>query len=426
MRKSALTQKRVDRLLKRPGRYRDALVRGLLLVVVSPTNASWQLRYQQADKERWLGLGPVNLIGIKAARERAKKARLQLLDGIDPIAAKQAAKVSAKLAAANTLSFEAAATQYFDQHEAKWRSAKHRAQFLSSLTQYAFPVIGTLPVGAIDTALVLRVIEPIWHIKTETANRVRGRIEAVLDWAAVRGYRAPGDNPARWKGHLSNVLPERNRIQKPQHLAALPYPEVPGFMAALVARPGVVARALEFCILTAARTSEVVGARWAELDLKDKVWTVPANRIKGGREHRVPLSDAVIALLKALPRERDNDFVFIGRRHGGISPLAMLAVVKRMGHETTHGFRSSFRDWAAERTNFPREVAEMALAHTVGDAVERAYRRGDLFDKRRRLMEEWARYPSLPLATILWRQPAAANQKKWKNVSKQPHLVVGP
>jgi integrase len=248
-------------------------------------------------------------------------------------------------------------------------------------------------VAAIDTGLVLKCIEPIWQQKTETASRVRGRIESVLDWATVRGYRT-GDNPARWKGHLAEVLPARSQIQKPNHHAALPFAEVPEFVAALTKREGVAARALEFTILTAARTGEVIGARWEEIDTAAKLWTVPAGRIKGGREHRVPLSDRVLDVLRALPTERGNDFVFIGPN------MALAAVLKRMARDdiTVHGFRSTFRDWAAERTNYPNHVVEMALAHVVGNKVEAAYRRGDLFDKRRRLMGEWARYCTTPLA----------------------------
>ncbi len=386
-----LTVKRIEKL-KEPGRYGDG--HGLYLQVMSATNRSWLLRFERGGRERWLGLGPLHTINLDEARERARKARQQLLDGVDPIEHRKAARATQALAEAKAVTFKEAARQYFDAHERKWKNAKHRAQFLSTLEAYAYPIIGRLPVAAIDTGLVLKVIEPIWNEKTETASRVRGRIESVLDWATVRGYRT-GDNPARWKGHLGEVLPARGQIQKTNHHAALPYTEIGGFVAALRQREGVAARALEFTILTAARTNEVIGALWDEIDFAAKVWTVPAGRMKASKEHRVPLSDRALEILRDLPRETGNAFVFIGpRKGGGLSNMAMAAVLGRMDCTdiTVHGFRSTFRDWAAERTNYPNHVVEMALAHTVGDKVEAAYRRGDLFDKRRRLMAEWAKY----------------------------------
>jgi len=313
---------------------------------------------------------------------------------------RKAERAAAALAEARALTFEAAAQAYFNAHERGWKNRKHRAQFLSTLKTYAYPKIGKLSVAAIDTGLVLKVIEPIWHDKTETANRVRGRVEAVLDWATVRGYRV-GDNPARWRGHLSEALPAREKIQKTVHHAALAYDELPEFMMALSQRDGVAARALEFTILTAARTGEVVGATWDEINLEEKSWIVPAGRIKGGREHRVPLSERALKILHALPTEKDNPFVFIGPRRGGLSNMAMAAVVQRMGRDdiTVHGFRSTFRDWCAERTNYPNHIVEMALAHVVGDKVEAAYRRGDLFAKRIKLMADWARFATTKPAT---------------------------
>ena len=394
-RKGALNDKKIARLTK-PGRYGNG--HGLYLQIREGASSgllrrSWLLRYELNGKERFYGLGPLHTVSLKDARERARKARLQLLDGIDPIAAKQQRKADAALAAAKAITFETAAQQYFDQHAAKWRNRKHRAQFLSTLQTYAYPTLGKLPVAAIDTGLVLKVIEPIWPTKTETASRVRSRVEAVLDWATVRGYRT-GDNPARWKGHLAEVLPARGKIRRTIHHAALPFGEIGAFVAALRAREGVAARTLEFGILTAARTGEVIGARWPEVDLKAKVWTVPAGRMKGGREHRVPLSDGALEILRALPREDNNPRVFIGPRKGGLSNMAMASVLHRMGRDaiTVHGFRSTFRDWAAERTSYPNHVVEMALAHVIGDRVEGAYRRGDLFEKRRRLMADWAKY----------------------------------
>jgi integrase len=255
-----------------------------------------------------------------------------------------------------------------------------------------------VPVAALDTGLVLKVVEPVWRRTPETASRLRGRIENILDWATVRGYRS-GENPARWRGHLDQVLPARSQIAKPNHHAALPFAELPAFMAALRAREGIAAMALEFLLLTAARTGEVLGATWDEIDLHEKQWTIPAARMKAGKEHRVPLSDRALKLLKGLPREKGNPFVFIGAQKGsGLSNMAMATLLRRMGRDdiTVHGFRSTFRDWAAERTAYPNHVVEMALAHVIGDKVEKAYRRGDLFDKRRRLMADWARFAETP------------------------------
>jgi integrase len=392
-----LTVKKVARL-SAPGRYGDG--HNLYLQINPRGVKSWLLRYDRGGRERWMGLGPLHTIDLAEARERARKARQQLLDGIDPLAARARDRTTADLAAAKALTFEAAARAYFDAHERSWKNAKHRAQFLSTLTTYVFPKIGKLSVAVIDTGLVLKCIEPLWEAKTETANRVRRRIESVLDWATVRSYRT-GDNPARWKGHLSEALPARERIQKTEHHAALQFDQLPAFMTAIAGREGIAARALEFAILTAARTGEVTGATWGEINLTEKTWTVPAVRIKGGKEHRVPLSDRAVELLTALPHERGNAYVFIGMRSGGLSSEAMAAVLKRMDRDdiTVHGFRSTFRDWAAERTAYPNHVVEMALAHTVGNKVEAAYRRGDLFDKRRHLMAEWARYATQPAAS---------------------------
>jgi integrase len=386
-----LTVKQIAKLTE-PGRYGDG--HGLYLQVMSPTNRSWLLRFERGGRERWMGLGPLHTVNLELARQKAQLARLQLLDGIDPLEARNAERAERALQSAKAVTFKEAAQQYFDQHERKWKNAKHRAQFLSTLENYAFPALGKLSVAAIDTGLVLKVIEPIWQDKTETANRLRGRIESVLDWANVRGYRQ-GDNPARWKGHLAEVLPARGSIQKVEHHAALPFIEISAFMTELRMREGIAARALEFTVLCASRTGETIGAQWDEVDLKAKTWTVPANRIKGGREHRVPLSDAALKILKELPTEKNNPFVFIGpKAGGGLSNMGMASVLGRMGRKsiTVHGMRSTFRDWAAETTSYPNFVVEMALAHTVSDAVEAAYRRGDLFTKRTKLMADWARY----------------------------------
>ena len=393
-----LTAKKVLKLLNTPGRYGDGY--GLALQVKNPNNASWILRYQRDGRAHMMGLGSVHDVTLAEARELAHDKRRQLkAHGVDPLDAARAAKTKRALDAAKAMTFAQAATAYFDQNAGKWGNVKHRAQFTSTMQAYVLPKIGNLPVAAIDTGLVLRCVEPIWQSKTETASRVRGRIEAVLSWAAVRGYRAAGDNPARWKGHLDQVLPAMAAITKISHHAAVPFATIGAFVAELRESGGSAAHALEFLILTAARTGEVIGARWDEVNLDAKVWTIPAARMKAGREHRVPLSPRAVEILSTAHREPGNDFIFIGQRAGaGISSMAMTMVLKRLGRGdvTVHGFRSTFRDWCAERTNYPREVAEMALAHTIGDKVEAAYRRGDLFNKRTRLMVDWADYCDAP------------------------------
>ncbi|MGH8040594.1 MAG: tyrosine-type recombinase/integrase, partial [Rudaea sp.] len=279
-------------------------------------------------------------------------------------------------------------------HKSGWKNEKHAAQWTSTLDTYAYPVIGKLPVAAIDTVLVMKVLEPIWTTKTETATRVRGRMESVLDWATVRGYR-DGENPARWKGHLDHLLPKRSKVKKVQHHPALVYAKAPAFLSELRAQEGTAARALEFLILTACRTNEVIGARWNEFDLAEKTWTVPAERMKAGKEHRVPLSAQALKIIKDLRKQVQGEFVFPGLHEGNpLSNMAMLELLKRMERNalTVHGFRSTFRDWVGETTNYPREVAEAALAHTIKDKAEAAYARGDLFAKRRRMFDDWAGY----------------------------------
>jgi integrase len=305
-----------------------------------------------------------------------------------------------RLDAAKATTFRECSARYIASHRAGWRNPKHAAQWQATLATYAEPVIGGLSVQAVDTALVLKVLEPIWTVKPETAGRVRGRIESVLDWAKARGY-STGENPARWRGHLDKLLPPRSKVRRAEHHAALPYAELPGFLVSLPQQEGIAARALEFAILTAARTGEVIGARWSEMDLLDKTWTLPAARMKSGREHRVPLSPRALAILKEMQAHRhaDDAFVFPGAKPGRpLSNMAFLMLLRRMRRTdlTAHGFRSSFRNWAAERTNFPAEVAEMALAHTVSDKTVAAYNRSDLFDRRRRLMAAWATFCTVP------------------------------
>src|SRR5262249_6927100 len=395
-----LTQRKVERECNKPGRVHDG--HGLYLQTNTNGQKSWLLRYERDGRERWMGLGPLHIVTtLKAARERARAAKLLLLDGIDPIEHRKAERAARAAEKAKALTFREAAQRYFDQHEGKWRNAKHRAQFLTTLKTYAFPVLGAMAVADIDTATVLRAIEPHWLTKAETMQRTRGRIEAVLGWAAVRGYRS-GENPARWKGHLKEVLPGRSQVAKVEHHPALPYAEVADFIAKLRKREGIAARTLEFLVLTAARTGEILGARWDEIEWDAKMWRVPAGRMKGGREHRVALSQRAIELLRGLPMEDGNDLIFIGSRPGiGLSSQGMTQVLRRMGRTdvSVHGFRSTFRDWAAEQTNFPREVAELALAHRVGDKTELAYRRGDGLRKRYALAEAWSRYCATPPAT---------------------------
>jgi integrase len=317
-------------------------------------------------------------------------------EGIDPIDARDALKAEQRLAEATAMTFRECAEQYIEAHVAGWKNPKHAKQWPSTLETYVYPVFGALPVQAIDVGLVMKVLQPIWQTKPETASRVRGRIESVLDWATARGYRK-GENRARWPGHLDNLLPARGKVRKVKHHPALPYADMGDFFAALHKQDGVGARALEFLILTATRTGEVIGARWEEFDIGKRVWTVPADRMKASKEHRVPLSDRALAIIEGMKAERINDhpFVFPGARPDkGLSNMAMLKLLGRMDRDdlTAHGFRSTFRDWAAECTSFATEVAEMALAHTVSDKVEAAYRRGDLVQKRRELMEAWATY----------------------------------
>ena len=388
-----LTALKVSRAIK-PGMYADG--GGLYLQVTGNGAKSWIYRYMLRGREREMGLGSLSAVCLADARTKAAECRSLRQEGIDPIDVRKKTRDQARLDAASTLTFKDAASSYIDAHRAGWRNPKHIWQWGATLTTYANPIIGDLSLHLIDTALVLKVLEPIWPTKPETASRLRGRIEAVLDWATVRGYRK-GDNPARWRGHLSKLLPARSKVRKVKHHTALPYAELPDFMVTLRGQGGIAARALEFTILTAARTGEVIGATWDEICEAEKVWIVPGNRMKAGKEHRVPLSNPALAILKELKSNGNagEGFVFHGAKRGKpLSNTAMIAVLRRMGRGdlTVHGFRSSFRDWVAERTNFPGEVAEMALAHTVSDKVEAAYRRGDLFERRRRIMTEWATF----------------------------------
>jgi integrase len=361
---------------------------------------SWIFRFKLHGRARDMGLGSLHSVSLSQARAKARSARELLADGIDPIDAKRAAHEQAALDAGKAITFKEASGKYIAGHRAGWSNAKHAAQWESTLAAYAYPVIGALSVQAIDTTQVLKVLEPIWTTKTETASRLRARIELVLDWAKVRGHRK-GENPARWRGHLDKLLVRPSKLRKVEHHSALPYAEIGDFMQALREQESTAARALEFLILTACRAGEVIDARWSEIHGVEKLWVIPPERMKAGKEHRVPLSPAALTVIERMRMVRDGEYLFPAVRPrkpiGKGKPLgepALLVALKRMGRGnlTVHGFRSSFRDWCAERTNFPREVAEAALAHVVGDATERAYQRGDLFEKRRQLMDAWSRH----------------------------------
>jgi integrase len=396
-----LTAIQVPRLAKKPGFHADG---GGLYLQVTAGGASWVLRYSITGRARYMGLGPLRLFGLADARVKAAEAQRLIHDGKDPIDVRRAERAKAQLEAAKAITFKKAAASYIASHKAGWKNAKKLAGlWQATLNAYAHPVIGELPVQSIDTGLVLKVLESIWTKKPETAGRVRQRIEVILDWAKVRGYR-DGENPARWKGHLDVLLPARAKVKAVEHHAALPFSEIGAFMVALRQQEGIAARAFEFAILTAARTSEALGAKWSEISLAERMWTVPPERMKAKKEHRVPLSAAANTILEEMVKLRENDgsndaYVFPGMRRGKpLSNMAFLMLLRRMKRDdlTAHGFRSSFRDWAAERTAFPPEVAEMALAHAIADKVEAAYRRGDLLEKRRQLAEAWAEWCSKP------------------------------
>jgi integrase len=376
---------------------------GLYLQVARNGSRSWILRYRLGGRRRYCGLGSTLRVTLAEARKRAAEARSVLMAGNDPISLKQGQRTAAHLSAARAVTFAKAGAQYIDAHRSGW-SAKSTQAWTSSFDQHVYPVIGALPVQEIDTSLVMRVIEPIWTTKTETASRVRARIEAVMDWAATRGFRK-GDNPARWDGHLENLLPAKTKVAKVEHLDAMPYAALPEFMTRLRGDAGMAAQALEFTILTAARSGEALKADWAEIDFAAKVWTVPAARMKAGVEHKVPLSDAAMTLLGSLPGKRVG-VVFAGTKAGKpVNRSALLLQLRGMGqpNATVHGFRSAFVDWAHETTAFPTEAIELSLAHSVGSAVTKAYRRTDLFDRRRALMAAWAGFcagQEQPSATV--------------------------
>jgi integrase len=380
--------------LKEPGLYSDG---GNLHLRVAPGGSKqWVFRYSLGHRTRDYGVGPFPTLSLAEARDRAHGLRKLLLDKIDPIEHRRQERATRAVGNAKHISFDNAATAYIASQEHSWRSRHHHHEWTRSLAAYVSPVCGKLPVSAVDTDLVLRVLKPVWLTKATTAARVRGRIEAVLDWARVMNYRA-GDNPARWEGHLEHLLPQQ--VRRVEHRAALPYAEIPELLRELRGMDSYAAPALGFIILTAARVSEVTGATWNEISFTDRCWTIPPNRMKGNREHRVPLCDAALDVLRKQADIRHSDFVF-----PGLFSRLSIATIRNLIKDrkiTTHGFRSSFRDWCAERTDCPREVCEMALAHNVGNAVERAYQRSKLFEKRAELMRDWGAYCTGIGATVL-------------------------
>lgn len=377
---------------KTKGLYSDG--GGLYLRISSAGVKSWAFRYMLDGKSREMGLGAIHVIALAEARNKAADCRKLLLQKIDPIKSRKEEENILRLAQAKTITFKQCAELYISSHKDGWRNKKHIQQWENTLKTYAYPFIENVSVQDVDVVLVMKILEPIWKAKPETASRLRGRIEAILDWANAREYRK-GENPARWRGHIQNLLPARSKIRKIKHHPALNYEEINEFILELKKQNDLSAKALEFLILTATRTSEVTNAKWDEINLEKKVWVIPAHRIKAQREHKIPLSENALIILKEMKYIKSGEYVFSGRNPiKPMSNMAMLELLKRMKKTdiTIHGFRSTFRDWAAEQTNFAREVAEMALAHAVGDKVEAAYRRGDLFDKRTKLMEAWEKY----------------------------------
>lgn len=375
----------------RPGLHAVGGVPGLCLQIAPSGAKSWILRVLVNGRRREIGVGGYPDVILAEARERARAIRMQIRDGVDPVADRRARR-AAQRAKVNAVTFEQAAREWHQSKQSEYRNPKHAAQVLRTIKAYAVPVIGTMPVEQIGLKDVLAVLQPVWADKTETASRLRGRIENVLAWATVSGHRT-GDNPARWKGNLDAVLAQPGKIARVKHHAALPIEQLPTFFARLRQQSGMAARALEFLILTAARSGEVRGAKWMELDSDAGVWTVPAERMKARREHRVPLASQARDLLERLPKFEGSDFVFSAPRGGMLSDMSISAVMRRMDAEAVpHGFRSTFRDWAAEHTEYAGEIAEMALAHTISNKVEAAYRRGDLLAKRRQMMNDWAEY----------------------------------
>lgn len=390
-----------------PGYYLDGA--GLYLQISSSGTKSWIFKFTLNGRTREMGLGPEHTISLADARDLAVAQRKLLREGKDPIIERDNMLAAAKLAISRRVTFDECAHQYIEAHKAEWKNAKHYDQWVSTLAAYVSPHIGALPVSDVDTGLVLKCLEPIWTTKTETAVRLKGRIERILGWATTRGFRS-GENPARWKDHLDHLLAAPGKIAKERHYPALPYTDIGAFMAELKKRPGVTSQALEFAILTASRSGEIRGATWGEINFDEALWTIPPERMKMGKEHRVPLSRRAVAILKERQKENSEGYIFPGRGGSIVSDASLNAVIKRMNAEeeagprwvepktgegvVQHGFRSTFMDWAAETTDYPKELRDMSLAHAVDDKVEAAYRRGDLYQKRVCIMEDWAAYCS--------------------------------
>lgn len=375
---------------RQPGYFSDG--GNLYLRVTKALSKSWAFYYTKEGRRVELGLGAVTEVTLEEARHKAHELRKLIAAGVDPLKEKQRQLEAEKLEQARFITFKQCAERYLDAHRPGWKNPKHAQQWANTLSQYVYPYFGDIHVKDVDTALITKCLGEIWLTKNETAGRVRGRIESVLDWAKVNGHRQ-GDNPAQWRGHLDKLLASPSKVQKTEHHSALPYAETPIFLAQLREQDGIAARCLEFTILTAARTGESIGATWEEIDLDAKIWTIPAHRMKAAKEHRVPLSDHAMTILTAMAAIKTNQYVFAGSRKG-LSNMAMLQLLKRMERNdlTVHGFRSTFRDWAAESTAYAGEVVEMALAHKIINLVEAAYRRGDLLDKRTLLMADWGRF----------------------------------
>lgn len=370
---------------------------GLYLQVSAYGTKSWVFRYTFQGRPRWMGLGSVDDVRLSDARALRDDARLLLAKKIDPLAERGQQREEARQKAASRITFGRAADKYLAAHESAWKNAKHRQQWHTTLRQYVLPTLGQLPVNEITMSDVLRVVDPIWRSKPETASRVRGRIETVLDWAKAHGYRT-GENPARWAGNLKHALPAKAKVHKVKHHNALHYNELPGFLAELRQRDGVAPMALEFTVLTGSRTNEVIGANWSEIDTKARVWNVPGDRMKSGKDHTVPLTPRAFDIICEAMRQTGGPFLFTNVRSGkSLSHAAMAKVLRGMRPDATvHGMRSAFSTWVAEQTAFPVDVREAALAHTNKDRVAAAYQRGPMLDKRRKLMESWERFATTP------------------------------
>ncbi|WP_086382284.1 tyrosine-type recombinase/integrase [Caballeronia sordidicola] len=383
--------------LTTPGLHMVGHIPGLALQVTASGSRSWILRTMVGGKRREIGLGPYPAVGLKDAHIKAQAKRNDIEAGIDPVLARKEAASRLLASQALEITFEDAAKRFMKAKSSEWSNVKHGEQWKNTLAEYAYPVLGKMMVRHINREHVLLVLEPIWTSKTETASRLRGRIENVLDWARVKGFRS-GDNPAAWRGNLDHLLSKPSKTKIVRNHPALPIEEMGDFMVALRLMKSAAARCLEFAILTAARSGEARGATWGEFDLDKGIWSVPADRMKAKKEHRIPLSEAAIAVVKGMPKIKDCDLVFASPTGKVLSDMTLLAILRRSELEATpHGFRSTFRDWAGEYTNYPRELAEVALAHVKGDSSEAAYWRGDVLDRRRRMMSDWAAFIAMPL-----------------------------